>query len=149
MAAIRAFAFFSLVVSGVALADDQRALVNYQLHCQGCHLPDASGFTGKVPRMNNFVGYFLYSQEGREFLVRVPGVSASRLSDADVTEVMNWLLRTYSADQLPDDFQPFTESEVSALRRDRETDPETQRLRILRDIAVELPALAAELENPG
>lgn len=149
MAAIRFILAVAVLLSGPVLADDQRARVNYQLHCQGCHLPDGSGFPGKVPRMNGFVGYFLYSQEGREFLVRVPGVSASRLSDADVTDVMNWLLQTFSEDQLPPDFEPFTEAEVSALRRDRETDPESERLRILRAIATEQPALAAELNNTG
>ncbi len=135
-----------LLLSGVAaLADDHRARVNYQIHCQGCHLPDASGFPGKVPRMNDFVGYFLHSREGREFLVRVPGVSASRMSDEDITEVMNWLVKTYSADQLPSTFEPFTVSEVAVLREQRENDPERTRMRILRTIAADVPELAAEL----
>ena len=136
-----------MLLSTAAFADDQRARANYQLHCQGCHLPDASGFPGKVPRMRNFVGYFLHSQEGREFLVQVPGVAASRLSDAQITEVMNWLLLTYSSPQLPQDFEPFTEIEVAALREHQVADPEATRMRILRHIAADLPALAIELED--
>ena len=147
MAEVKYFVYVLLILSCSALADDRRAKVNYQVHCQGCHLPDASGFPGKVPRMNNFVGYFLHSKEGREFLVRVPGVATSRMSDADVTEVLNWLLRTYSAGQLPDSFEPFTASEVELLRRNQELDPEKERLRILTKIARKNPELRAELQS--
>ena len=130
----------------VASADDQRARVNYMIHCQGCHLPEAVGFAGKVPRMNGFAGYFLHSQEGREFLIRVPGVATSSLADDQLTELMNWLLLTYSAGQLPEPFVPFSVAEVAALRPDLEADPEKTRMRILRQIARGLPSLAVELE---
>lgn len=148
MAALKLLSSVLLFGAATALADDERARINYQIHCQGCHLPDASGFPGAVPRMNDFVGYFLHSQEGREFLVRVPGVSASRLSDAEITEVMNWLLLTFSAAQLPASYRPFTVKEVSVLRREREMDPETARRRILDNIAESLPALADALDEP-
>ena len=145
MAALKLAPLILLAIGTAALADDHRAKVNYQIHCQGCHLPDASGFPGKVPRMNDFVGYFLHSREGREFLVRVPGVSASRMSDEAITEVMNWLVKTYSAEQLPSTFEPFTVSEVAVLREQRENDPERTRMRILQTIAANVPELAAEL----
>ena len=85
--------FLVLACGGAgAGADDERAHVNYMLHCQGCHLPQTEGFPGKVPPIRDFVGYFLHSQEGREFLVRVPGVAQSALSDEEVAELMNWLV---------------------------------------------------------
>ncbi len=127
-------------------ADEQRARVNYMIHCQGCHLPEAVGYPGKVPRMRDFVGYFLHSQEGREFIIRVPGVSTSALRNDQVTELMNWLLLTYSAPQLPRNFVPFTVDEVATLRPDPEPDPEATRKRILERIAAKVPALAQELE---
>jgi len=127
-------------------ADEQRARVNYMIHCQGCHLPEAVGYPGKVPRMRDFVGYFLHSREGREFIIRVPGVSTSSLGNDQVTELMNWLLLTYSAPQLPRNFVPFTVDEVATLRPDPEPDPEATRKRILERIAAEVPALAQELE---
>jgi len=130
-----------------ANADDQRARVNYMIHCQGCHLPEAVGFAGHVPRMKDFVGYFLHSQEGREFIVRVPGVATSSLPDDELTEMMNWLLLTYSADQLPKPFVPFSTEEVAALRPDLEANPEKTRMRILGRIARDLPSLAVELEQ--
>ena len=136
-----------LAISGVVRADGQRAYVNYMLHCQGCHLPETEGFPGKVPPMKDFVGYFLHSEEGREFLVRVPGVAQSALSDDEVAELMNWLLQTYSAEQLPSSFEPFTADEVAMLRSDPEMNPELKRVHILADISVTLPALAAELKK--
>jgi hypothetical protein len=130
----------------VANADDQRASVNYMIHCQGCHLPEAVGFAGHVPRMKDFVGYFLHSQEGREFIVRVPGAANSLLPDDQLTELLNWLLITYSTEQLPEPFVPFSVAEVAVLRPDLEADPEKTRMRILQQIARDLPTLAAELE---
>ena len=128
-------------------ADDHRARTNYMIHCQGCHLPEAVGFVGKVPRMKDFVGYFLHSREGREFVIRVPGVATSSLPDDELTEMMNWLLLTYSADQLPQPFVTFSTEEVAALRPDLEANPEKTRMRILRQIAHDLPTLAVELEQ--
>jgi hypothetical protein len=134
-----------LLAFGTALANDERAHVNYMLHCQGCHLPQAEGLDGRVPPMKDFVGYFLRSDEGREFLIRVPGVAQSALSSDELAELMNWLVLTYSADQLPETFEPFTRIEVDRLRTDPVADPESTRERLLADIAGEDPALRAEL----
>jgi len=133
----------------VANADDRRANTNYMIHCQGCHLPDAVGFAGKVPRMKGFIGYFLHSREGREFVIRVPGVATSSLPDDELTEMMNWLLLTYSAAQLPQPFVPFSTAEVAVLRRNLEADPDQTRIRILNKIALGLPSLASDLEAGG
>lgn len=140
-----------LSLSSLVTANDQRAQVNYMIHCQGCHLPDAIGFPGRVPRMKDFAGYFLHSREGREFLIRVPGVSTSSLADDEIAELINWLLVTYSTPQLPANFEPYTEPEVARLRADPEGDPEATRRTILKQIAVEMPSLAQQLagENSG
>ena len=128
-----------------ASADEQRASINYTLHCQGCHLAGAQGYKHEVPRIREFVGYFLHSKEGREFIIRVPGVATSSLPDDQLAELMNWLLLTYSAEQLPEPFVPFSVAEVAALRANVEPELDKTRTRILRDIAGELPALADEL----
>jgi hypothetical protein len=134
-----------LLCCQAAVGDDRRAQVNYMLHCQGCHLPAAEGLDGKVPPMKDFVGYFLHSDEGREFLIRVPGVAQSALGDDELAELMNWLLMTHSADQLPAPFEPFTPTEVAALRTNPVADPETTRQRLLSDIAAAEPALRDQL----
>lgn len=146
--ALRRLLYAVLLVTLTATADDRRAEVNYMLHCQGCHLPEAAGFEGRVPPMKDFVGYFLHSTEGRSFLVRVPGVAQSALSDAEVAELMNWLLNAYSKPQLPESFRPFTAAEVETLRAHPLQDPQAARRQILASIATGLPALAAELGQP-
>ena len=118
-----------------AHADDERARLNYALHCQGCHLPDATGLDPDVPRMTGFVGNFLHSQAGREFVIRVPGVATAALNDADLAELVNWLLVTFSPNELPAGFEPYTAEEVAALRTDVEQQPQAVRARILADMS--------------
>jgi mono/diheme cytochrome c family protein len=123
-----------LCAARFAVADDQvaeRARVNYMLNCQGCHLPDGSGFPGKVPDMRGLVGRFPTVAGGREFLVRVPGSANAPLSDERLAELMNWLLREYGGDQLPADFRPYAAEEVGRLRRHPLTDVQGERQRLL------------------
>lgn len=87
---------------------------NYLLHCGGCHIEDGSGMAGVVPDLKLDMGFFALSQEGRAYLVRVPGSAHSPLSDHALADVLNWMLRTFSANDSP---QPFTEAEVTANRR--------------------------------
>lgn len=89
---------------------------NYILNCQGCHLADASGSSGVVPRMSNFVGYFLHVDGGREFIVRVPGAANAPISDQELADLMNWLLVNFSKEQIPAGFIPYTGEEVGELR---------------------------------
>lgn len=126
-------------------ADNDRAHVNYMLHCQGCHLPDASGTGEDVPRMNGFLGYFLHGEEGRAFIVQVPGVSTAQLPDDEIAELLNWLLERYSPGELPADFVPYTAAEVRTLRQTPEDDPGRRRKAVLRDIAEANPALSGPL----
>ena len=123
--------FLLCAVMAAAPATETSPRVNYMLNCQGCHLADGSGLAGKVPSMNASVGRFLHSAEGRAFIIQVPGVAFAPLSDAQVSELMNWMLIEFSAGELPADFQPYTREEVQRLRREPETDPDTRRLEVL------------------
>ena len=140
-------AILVMALSATAFADERRAEVNYMLHCQGCHLPDAKGFEGRVPPIKDFAGWFLHSKAGRDFLIRVPGVAHAALADDEIAELMNWLLTTFSAAELPADFTPFTAAEVRTLRADPERDPDAARQSILAGIAADHPALRSSL--PG
>ena len=94
------------------------AEADYMLNCQGCHLPDGSGFPARqVPDLRNQMGRFLSVPGGREFLVQVPGSAQTALNDADLARLLNWMLLRFSAAQLPADFQPYTAAEIGALRR--------------------------------
>jgi hypothetical protein len=65
----------------------------------------------------NRIGYFARIPDGRAYLAQVPGVAMSAVSDDDLAQMLNWLLKTYSAAQLPPGFKEYTGAEVSELRR--------------------------------
>ena len=99
-------------------ANEVLARQNYILNCQGCHLPDGSGSKGNVPRMNDFVGYFLHVPGGREFIVQVPGAASAPISDRELADVMNWMLLNFSRNELPDPFVPYDAEEIGKLREE-------------------------------
>ncbi|MDU9413228.1 cytochrome C [Pseudomonas sp. zfem005] len=94
--------------------------VNYQLQCAGCHLGDGTGSKANdTPRMKGFVGNFLKVKGGREFLVRVPGMSQSALNDAQLADLLNWLMREdgMAGKSMPARYEPYSTEEVSRLRK--------------------------------
>jgi len=91
--------------------------IDYVLHCRGCHGPDGSGVSGGAPAFRGQVAKFVWVPGGREYLIRVPGTAQSELSDARVAALLNWLLREFSAAELPADFVPYSGAEVARHRR--------------------------------
>jgi hypothetical protein len=89
---------------------------NWTLNCQGCHRLDGTGSDTTAPSLAGTVAKFLWVPGGREYLVRVPGVATSPLSDADLAEVVNWMLWRFDREHLPGNFRPFTASEMGPLR---------------------------------
>jgi hypothetical protein len=110
-----------------AAAADDAVRANYLLACRGCHLADGAGVPPEVPSLRNTLGPLASSAEGRRYLVRVPGVLQSRLSNEKLTEVLNWVLTEFNADTLPRDFEPLTTDEVAAARREILADPNAYR----------------------
>lgn len=81
-----------------------------------------------VPDLNDEMGYFASTEAGRAYLVRVPGSAHSPLSDNDLAEVLNWMLRTFAAADSP---EPYTEAEVTEARRVRMDDAPAVRKQLL------------------
>ena len=104
--------------SGLNVAPMPRAARTYATNCQGCHGHLGRSVT-EIPALAGRVGYFARSPAGRRYLVQVPNVALNPSSDADIAELLNWILDTYSRAQLPPDFQPYTAAEVAALRTER------------------------------
>lgn len=98
-------------------ADEALAHQHYMLQCQGCHRPDGTGTMTTAPPMTGMVARFLAVPGGREYLVRVPGVATAVLTDAQLAELLNWTLYRFDAAHVPARFQPYTATEVGALRR--------------------------------
>lgn len=92
--------------------------INYMTNCQGCHLPDGRGMEGKVPAMRGFLANFLLVPGGRDYLIRVPGVANSTLSDADLAALLNWLVPAMGP-SIEIEFKPYSPAEIGALRKRR------------------------------
>ena len=56
--------------------------------------------------------------EGRRFLIQVPGSAQSKLSDADLAEVLNWMVDNLSAVPASRPVARFTAAEVAAYRHE-------------------------------
>lgn len=89
---------------------------DYAFRCKGCHGFAGEGTPGHVPRLDGFVGLYTRLPDGRDYLMRVPGVARARLDDARLAAVLNWMLATYGGDQVAPGFAPFTADEVGAAR---------------------------------
>jgi len=106
----------TMAQSVAAEINDARAKFNYQMLCQGCHTPDGTG-AKDVPKIKGFIGNFLTTSKGRDYLVRVPGSANSALNDADLAEVLNWMILNMGGDSVPENMQHYTAEEVAKLRR--------------------------------
>jgi len=82
----------------------------------GCHLADGSGQPGRVPSIRRTLVLFSGSREGRDYVIRVPGVAQSPLSDAETAALLNWMARNLSDSKLPPGFTDYSAAEVQALR---------------------------------
>jgi hypothetical protein len=100
----------------VNAASAYQPLVNYQLRCMGCHLGDGSGQPGRVPSMRRSLVLFSASPEGRDYVIRVPGVAQSPLSDEDTAALLNWMARNLSDLTVPPSFIDYSEAEIHRVR---------------------------------
>lgn len=122
--------------------------VNYMTNCQGCHLPNGEGMAGKVPPMRGSVGNFLTVPGGREFLIRVPGAANSKLSDADLAALMNWLIPTMGP-STPTDFKPYSPEEIRTLRQARLQDVTSVRAALIAQMSPDRRAAALSPQIAG
>jgi len=102
----------------------------YNLHCLGCHGMEGKGITD-VPPFPGVLGYFIHIPEGREFIIQVPGVAHSDLSNREIAQLTNWILVKFSRKELPPRFQPFTEEEVERYRKTPLIDVEKRRVELI------------------
>lgn len=117
--------WFWILVIGVALAGPPPAEL-YLQHCQGCHLADGSGVPGAVPPLSE-LGQIVTTPAGRRYVLQVPGVVTSSLSDAETAEVLNYIFARFTELNVP----PFDAAEVHRYRQSPLIDPGAERRRLL------------------
>jgi len=119
--ALAAIVFALVLPVGVKTAGALDALArhDYVLHCSGCHRPDGAGAEGAVPSFE-MMGTFMAIEDGREYVIRVPGVAHAPVDDARLAALLN-----YVAVELAGvvEASAFTEAEVARHRSSPFVDP--------------------------
>ena len=114
--------------------DAALARQDWVLNCMGCHTANGSGIPGKVPPLRDSLGHFVSMPEGRQFVMSVPGASNSALNDAELANVLNWLLATMNEKSRPASFKPYTAEEIAAHRRPALTDVARTRTKLVKQL---------------
>ena len=123
---------FALCVALAARADDAaRAKQHYQLHCMGCHGEDGRGLEGQVPSLHGTLATISSAPSGRDYVLRVPGVTQSLLTPAEVAEVLNWAILQFSDSRAAKHVKPFTAAEVANARSQPLLEISTIRAKVL------------------
>ncbi len=72
--------------------------INYALHCMGCHTPDGSEVGGSRARDTQHAAAFLAdARRAGNILVQVPGAAQSTLSNAELADLLNWMIENLSS----------------------------------------------------
>lgn len=122
----------ALAAAGAWARDAQ---TNFILHCQGCHTASGAGLEGKVPDLRPTIVPMAMMPAGRRYLIQVPGVAQSNLSDMEVASVLNWMMRNLANQKDIDEVESFTQAEVTKYRSSRLIDVRATRERLLGRIA--------------
>jgi hypothetical protein len=118
-----------------APAPSTAARNNYMLRCMGCHLADGSGSAGRVPSVRDSLVPLASSAAGRRYLVQVPGAAQSPLSDLELAQVLNWMVRNLSRQAAPAGFVDFSAAEVASYRRMPLIEVQATRARLLASVS--------------
>ena len=111
-----------LAISGTCIAGPKSG---YLLHCAGCHLLDGSGVPDKVPSLRENLGWLVEFDDGRDYLVRVPGASQAPVNDEELTALINWVLIEFNS--VAEDADLLSAVQVARSRTNVLADPEKLR----------------------
>lgn len=132
----------ALLVTACHASADPRA--EYLLHCGGCHLEQGQGMPPEIPDLRVDVATFAATPEGRAYIVGVPGVAHSPLTDAGLTGVLNWMLATFYPQR---EVAPFSIEEIARLRTQPLRDPLRRRAELAVSLLRQTPGVAGA-EHP-
>ncbi|HVY81365.1 MAG TPA: hypothetical protein VG994_10325 [Steroidobacteraceae bacterium] len=138
-----------LSLSGISTALAHDVETQYQLYCMGCHVPDGSGLEGKVPSIRGTLVPLAQLPEGRRYLVQVPGVAQSPLSNAEVAALLNWMIANLSERPAPPGpVAAFTTDEVARYRSTRLVGVRATRAKVLAEANSSCRAGSCAISSP-
>jgi mono/diheme cytochrome c family protein len=116
---------------GIAKASGEAVFAK---HCTVCHQRNGTGVPGMYPPLAGTIGAYLSKPNGRAYLVHVVNFGLTgpisshgqiynglmqpwpQLTDADMADVLNYVLTKFNRALLPKKFAPYTAREIAALR---------------------------------
>lgn len=101
-----------------AITDPVLARSDYVENCGGCHGVQGVSAPAMLPQLRDRVGYFLCTPEARAYLIRLPNIAHSRITDnQQLADLVNFVVFGLGGDSTPPDAQPFTAEEVAQERK--------------------------------
>jgi hypothetical protein len=97
--------------------DMNQAQSDYVEHCGGCHGVYGDASPADLPTLKDRVGWFACLPEGRSYLVRLPNISRSRITDNDqLADLLNFMMFGLGGKSVPAATKKFTGAEVARER---------------------------------
>lgn len=90
---------------------------DYVEYCSGCHGMQGNSAPAQIPVLRDRVGYFMCTRDGRDYLIRLPNVAYSAITDnQELADMMNFVVFGLGGSSAPKGARPFTAAEVKRLR---------------------------------
>ena len=90
---------------------------DYVEYCSGCHGMQGNSAPAEIPVLRDRVGYFMCTRDGRDYLIRLPNVAYSAITDnQELADMMNFVVFGLGGASAPKGASPFTAAEVKRLR---------------------------------
>jgi len=90
---------------------------DYVEYCSGCHGMQGNSAPAEIPVLRDRVGYFMCIKEGRDYLIRLPNVAYSAITDnQELADMMNFVVFGLGGNSAPKGTQPFSAAEIGRLR---------------------------------
>ena len=90
---------------------------DYVEHCSGCHGMQGDSAPAEIPVLRGRVGYFMCTKEGREYLIRLPNVAYSAITDnQELADMMNFVVFGLGGNSAPKAAKPYSAEDIKAAR---------------------------------
>ncbi len=134
-----ALAIAAALVPGTGCADTAAPRANYVLRCAGCHGMEGLGTEpGGIPGFPGSIATLAGDDAGRTYMLHVPGVVGASLDDAEIADVLNYILERWGEPGVP----AFSAEEVTRRRAEPVADVVALRSRLAARLTAEGKPLA-------
>lgn len=107
------------VANGLAaIGDPELAKADYVEHCAGCHGVQGLSAPARLPELRGRVGYMMCTADTRAYLLRLPNIAKSRISDnQQLADMLNFMVFGLGGTSVLPGTKPFTAAEVGYERQ--------------------------------